>query len=101
MSPRGIGAAATLFAALVISGCSSHVLFVEHSHLGLKASFEPNQPTPAEVDLGWRRALFAMVPQSRAHAGSPPPLHRQRLPCRSEAAKARRPRSSSRTIPTS
>jgi hypothetical protein len=53
-----------LAAALIApAACTSHVLFAEHSHLGLKASFEPNQPTPAEVDLGWRRALFAMVPQ--------------------------------------
>jgi hypothetical protein len=52
----------------LLSGCSSHVLFVEHSHIGLKASFEPNQPTPAEVDLGWRRALFAMVPQKSPSA---------------------------------
>jgi hypothetical protein len=48
---------------LAAGGCSRHVLFLEHSHLGLKASFEPNTPTPAEVDLGWRRAIFAMVPQ--------------------------------------
>jgi hypothetical protein len=59
----GLRAALLLTAGVLVAGCTKHVLFAEHSHLGLKASFEPNQPTPAEVDLGWRRALFAMVPQ--------------------------------------
>ena len=60
-----------LSTAVALGGCTSHVLFTEHSHLGLKASFEPNQPTPAEVDLGWRRALFAMVPQKSRDAAAP------------------------------
>jgi hypothetical protein len=54
---------ALLVALAGTAGCSSHLLFVEHSHVGLKASFEPSQPTPAEVDLGYRRAMFAMIPQ--------------------------------------
>jgi hypothetical protein len=56
-----------LAAVMLATGCTTHLLFAEHSHLGLKASFEPNQPTPAEVDLGWRRAVFAMVPQKSAN----------------------------------
>jgi hypothetical protein len=64
--------AGVLTATVVVgAGCASHVLFTEHSHLGLKASFEPNQPTPAEVDLGWRRALFAMVPQKSRETSEP------------------------------
>ncbi len=51
-------------------GCSSHLIFLENSHMGLTASFEPNSPTPAEVDLGWRRAMFAMVPQKSKDGGS-------------------------------
>lgn len=47
-------------------GCTRHLIFLENSHVGLKAAFEPNQPTPAEVDIGWRRAMFAMVPQKSA-----------------------------------
>jgi hypothetical protein len=49
--------------AIPLSSCTSHLIFTENAHFGLKASFEPNTPTPAEVDLGWRRAMFAMVPQ--------------------------------------
>ncbi len=54
---------------LLAAGCStSHLLFVENSHMGLKASFEPNNPTPAEIDIGWRRAVVAMVPKKSAQA---------------------------------
>jgi hypothetical protein len=55
---------------LMTAGCTNHLAFVENSHIGLKASFEPNQPTPAEVDLGWRRAMFAMVPQKSAESAN-------------------------------
>jgi hypothetical protein len=57
--------------AVAVGGCSSHVLFVEQSHVGLKATFEPNQPTPAEVDLGWRRAVFTMIPQKSRKRSDP------------------------------
>ena len=53
-------------ACVLEAGCSSHLVFVENSHMGLKASFEPNNPSPAEFDIGWRRGMFAMVPQKSA-----------------------------------
>jgi hypothetical protein len=68
---RALLAGVLMATVAVGAGCTSHVLFTEHSHLGLKASFEPNQPTPAEVDLGWRRALFAMVPQKSRQGSAP------------------------------
>jgi hypothetical protein len=60
---RPTAVTALVLACVVQAGCYRHLVFVENSHFGLKASFEPNNPTPAEVDLGWRRAMFAMVPQ--------------------------------------
>lgn len=62
--------AALAMALLGAGGCSSHLMFVEQSHVGLKATFEPNQPTPAEVDLGYRRAMFAVIPQKAERASS-------------------------------
>ncbi|MBY0277349.1 hypothetical protein K2Z84_18615 [Candidatus Binatia bacterium] len=62
-------AAAFIAALCLTGGCSSHLVFLESSHLGLKASFEPNNPTPAEVDLGYRRGMFAMIPQKSEESG--------------------------------
>lgn len=66
-------AAAWIVALCLTAGCSSHLVFLESSHLGLKASFEPNSPTPAEVDLGYRRGMFAMIPQKSKESGQGPP----------------------------
>ncbi len=46
-----------------ISGCTTHLLFVESSHLGFKAKFKAESPTPAEIDLGWNRRVTAMIPK--------------------------------------
>jgi hypothetical protein len=61
-------ALAMLLCGGLLAGCTQHLVFLENSHIGLKASFEPNNPTPAEVDVGFRRAIFAMVPQKSAEA---------------------------------
>ena len=50
-------------AALCLSGCTSHLIFVEEDHFGLKAQFEPNNPSPAELSLGYRRGVVAVIPQ--------------------------------------
>lgn len=48
---------------LCLSGCTSHLIFVEEDHFGLKAQFEPNNPSPAELSLGYRRGVVAVIPQ--------------------------------------
>ncbi|OHE76935.1 MAG: hypothetical protein A2107_00545 [Verrucomicrobia bacterium GWF2_62_7] len=55
--------AAACLSALMLVGCSSHLLFVEEDHLGLKAKFEGNNPAPAELSLGYHRGIVAMIPQ--------------------------------------
>lgn len=65
------GALLALLALPVAGGCAQRLVFLESSHMGLKAAFQPNNPTPAELDLGWRRGLFAMVPQKSADTPDP------------------------------
>ena len=49
--------------ALTMPACSRHLLFVEEDHIGLRAKFEGESPTPAEVHLGYRRGVVAFIPQ--------------------------------------
>jgi hypothetical protein len=51
---------------LCITGCESHLVFIEEDHLGLKAQFQPNNPSPGEISLGYRRGIIAVVPQQSA-----------------------------------
>jgi hypothetical protein len=48
---------------LGLMGCTSHLVFIEEDHVGLKAQFQPNNPSPAEISLGYRRGIVAVVPQ--------------------------------------
>jgi hypothetical protein len=48
---------------LGLAGCESHLVFVEEDHVGLKAQFQPNNPSPAQLTLGYRRGIVAVVPQ--------------------------------------
>src|SRR5262249_19304902 len=49
--------------------------FVEEDHIGLKAKFEANSPTPAQVTLGYYRGVLAVVPQqSRVPSDRTEPL---------------------------
>lgn len=64
MSYNGI--AVVLLGCLTLCGCSSHLIFMEEDHVGLKAQFEPNNPSPAQVSLGYRRGVVAVVPQQSA-----------------------------------
>ena len=50
-------------ALLVLTGCTSHLIFVEEAHVGLKAKLEPNNPAPAQLSLGYRRGVVAVIPQ--------------------------------------
>jgi hypothetical protein len=45
------------------AGCKSHLVFIEEDHLGLKAQFQPSNPSPAEFSLGYRRGIVAVIPQ--------------------------------------
>ncbi len=48
----------------ILCGCSTtHLIFFEEDHVGLKASFEANNPAPAELSLGYRRGIVAVLPQ--------------------------------------
>ncbi|MGA2140429.1 MAG: hypothetical protein ABSH14_16345 [Verrucomicrobiia bacterium] len=55
--------AAAWLTAMMFAGCSSHLLFVEEDHLGLKAKFQPNDPSPVELSVGYHRGVIAIVPQ--------------------------------------
>ncbi|MBI3414944.1 MAG: hypothetical protein HY043_06415 [Verrucomicrobia bacterium] len=44
-------------------GCTSHLVFFEEDHVGLKAAFEPNNPAPAQFSVGYRRGVVAVIPQ--------------------------------------
>lgn len=48
---------------LGLTGCQSHLVFVEEDHMGLKAQFQPNNPSPAQISLGYRRGIVAVIPQ--------------------------------------
>ena len=52
--------------ALVLGGCSSHLLFVEESHIGLKAKIAASQTSPYNLDLGYRRGMVALIPLQSA-----------------------------------
>jgi hypothetical protein len=51
---------------LCLTGCESHLVFFEEDHVGLKAQFQPNNPSPAQITLGYRRGIVAVVPQQSA-----------------------------------
>ena len=63
MTLRSITTAALALGALAITGCKSHLLFVEEDHIGLKATFEANNPSPVQVTVGYRRGIVAVIPQ--------------------------------------
>ena len=61
MSP--IPATALLAGILAVCGCRSHLVFIEEDHVGLKAAFEPNTPSPVQLSIAYRRGVVAVVPQ--------------------------------------
>ena len=48
---------------LGLTGCQSHLVFIEEDHMGLKAQFQPSNPSPAQFSLGYRRGIVAVIPQ--------------------------------------
>jgi hypothetical protein len=48
---------------LWLTGCESHLVFIEEDHIGLKAQFQPSNPSPVEISLGYRRGIVAVIPQ--------------------------------------
>ncbi len=52
-----------LLSVLVLGGCTSHLVFYEEDSLGLKAKFESSNPAPAQLSLGYRRGIVAVIPQ--------------------------------------
>ncbi len=68
---KRLNTCAALLAAAFMTGCSTtHLIFTEEDHIGLKAQFEPNNPSPAELTLGYRRGIVTVIPQQ-----SPSPSH--------------------------
>ena len=57
---------------LLNAGCTQHLLFVEESHFGLRAKFAANSPSPYDVDLGYRRGLFVLIPKQDTSSESTP-----------------------------
>jgi hypothetical protein len=55
--------------ALVLTGCPSYdrLYFVEQSHVGLKATAAAD-PTPADIDFGYRRSIVTLIPKADAEA---------------------------------
>ena len=54
-----------------LGACSSHVIFAEESHFGLKARFSGATPSPVDVDLGYRRGVVAAIPQQNGERRNP------------------------------
>lgn len=50
-------------AILFNSGCTSHLVFMEESHTGLKIRVGASTPSPYEISLGYRRGMVAAVPK--------------------------------------
>jgi hypothetical protein len=48
---------------LLSSGCTSHLVFMEESHTGLKIRAGGSTPSPYEVGFGYRRGMVAAVPK--------------------------------------
>lgn len=59
--------------AVLQAGCSSwakdRLLFVEESHIGLKAKVGPDH-APGDIDFGYRRSIVAVIPKADASAPS-------------------------------
>ena len=47
---------------LLCGGCTSHLFFVEESHLAFKAQFRAQSAAPFNLDLGYRRGMIALIP---------------------------------------
>jgi len=61
-----------LLMALLLPGCAwinenfyDRLLFVEESHIGLKAKVGIDQ-TPGDIDFGYRRSMVALIPKANA-----------------------------------
>src|SRR5207253_655933 len=63
MTMNRIAIVTLILGGLAGTGCKSHLLFVEEDHLGLKATFEANNPSPVQVSVGYRRGIVAVIPQ--------------------------------------
>ena len=50
-------------AILYSASCTSHLVFMEESHTGLKISAGGSAPSPYEISLGYRRGMVAAVPK--------------------------------------
>jgi len=54
------------------SGCSTHLLFAESAHLGIKAEFSAQSTVPAEMSVGYRRTIVAAMPKRTVEAEEGP-----------------------------
>lgn len=53
-----------LFLIAFLSGCSyPGLFFTEHQHVGVQLRISPEETKPVDVNLGYDRGLFAMVPR--------------------------------------
>lgn len=67
-----------LVAALGLPGCSlftDRLLFIEESHIGLKASAGVDQSAPADIDFGYRRTILTLIPKANAEVKGDPPAN--------------------------
>lgn len=55
---------------LLATSCATHLQFVEGSHMGLKMKVNTSDMTPAEIDLGYRRGMAALIPRQQTTEGS-------------------------------
>lgn len=60
---RGIAIVVLVLGELAVTGCKSNLLFVEEDHIGLKATFEANNPSPVQLTVGYRRGIVTVIPQ--------------------------------------
>ena len=64
-----------LVAALWLPGCSfftDRLLFIEESHIGLKAKAGVDQTAPADIDFGYRRSILTLIPKANAEVKGDP-----------------------------
>lgn len=53
-----------MISALITSGCSNNLYFAEGTHFGLQAQVAPSNPSPVEIDLGFRRYVVSYIPKN-------------------------------------
>lgn len=56
---------------LTLSGCiKGNMFFAEHTHFGLQAKVNPTENKPVDINMGYDRGIFTLVPKKNV-SGTP------------------------------